>query len=167
MTPTLVRPANIAEAPALGTIGFDAWLGSAFAVLDHGRTDRVRLRHEFESFCATKSETILVAEVQGAPVGWGAREDGDHVVSDLWVSPAAQGTGIGTALLAALEDVIRRAGHPAAELETAASNAAAIRFYERHGYGIAWRREKLSATLGYALDKVGLSKPLGEGRMQA
>ena len=47
-----------------------------------------------------------------------------------------------------------------AGLETLASNVRAIQFYEQHGFMIAWRGEKFSSSLGYAIDKVGMNKSL-------
>ena len=144
----------------LGDIGFAAWEASAFAVNDAGRVDRARLRAEFCDFGNEFADRILVAEDQGRAVGWGAREDGDGKISDLWIGPDAQGRGIGGQLLSALVDEIRAEGYRQAELETLASSEKAIRFYERHGFAIVWRKEKFSQSLGYAIDKVGLNKSL-------
>jgi ribosomal protein S18 acetylase RimI-like enzyme len=51
-------------------------------------------------------------------------------------------------------------GFEKAELETLASNTRAVEFYEKHGFIVAWRGEKFSTSLGYAIDKVGLKKSL-------
>lgn len=122
--------------------------------------DRDKLRTEFRAFGLEYAPTTLVAEADGAPLGWGAREDRDQRISDLWVSPDAQGRGVGGMLLSALVEEIRAAGYPLAELETLASNERAIGFYQRHGFSIVWRREKFSNSLGYAIDKVGMNKSL-------
>lgn len=124
--------------------------------------DRQGLLAEFRSFGEDYGDTILVAANDGLAVGWGAREQRDNLVSDLWVSPEWQGKGVGQALLGALEAQIADAGYGVAELETLAANAGAIRFYERQGFVIVWRREKFSSTLGYAIDKVGMNKRLGD-----
>jgi len=155
-----LRRARPEEAAALGDIGFAAWEASAFALNDAGRADRSRLRGEFRSFGVDHSATMLVAEADGDPVGWGAREHGDQLISDLWVAPEAQGRGVGGLLLSALVEQVRGAGHPVAELETLAANVGAVRFYERHGFSIVWRAEKFSPALGYAIDKVGMNKSL-------
>jgi len=159
MTVTL-RRARPEEAAALGDIGFAAWAESAFAVADAGRVDREKLRAEFRAFGVEYAATTLVAEADGLPLGWGAREDRDQRISDLWVSPDAQGRGVGSLLLGALVEEVRLAGYPQAELETLASNSPAIGFYQRHGFSIAWRKQKFSNSLGYAIDKVGMNKSL-------
>lgn len=144
----------------LGDIGFAAWAASAFAVGDAGRVDRDRLKAEFRAFGVEYAATTLVAEESGRRLGWGAREDSNQLISDLWVSPEAQGRGVGALLLNALVDEIRAAGYSRAELETLASNEQAIGFYHRHGFSIVWRAEKFSNSLGYAIDKVGMNKSL-------
>lgn len=149
-------------AEALGNIGFDAWQNSPFGHDDAGRTDRQKLRAEFVTFCRDKPQTILVASGHGTILGWGAREDMDHVISDLWVAPAAQRQGVGVALLEALEEAIAKQGFAFAELETYAGHAGAVRFYLRQGYEPVWRGMKFSASLNYELDKIRFRKPLRE-----
>lgn len=149
------------DAERLGAIGFDAWEQSAFGIDDAGRADRVALKTEFITFCREHGDAIIMAELDGALAGWGAREDHDHVISDLWVSPHSQGKGVGAALLDALEIAIANAGFAHAELETYAGNDGAVRFYVRQGYSIIWRGMKHSPSLNYALDKLRLSKRLG------
>lgn len=159
--PILVRPAQPGEAEALGAIGYDAWLNSAFAEHDAGRADREALMSEFILFCRQYHERLLVAARTGVLLGWGARENGDHIISDLWVGAHAQGQGAGSALLDALEAGIAKAGFNHAELETYAGSAAAIRFYQRHGYATTWRGLKFTPSLNYELDKVRMAKTLG------
>ena len=148
-------------ADELGRVGFAAWEASAFGQDDAGRADRGRLLAEFTDFCRDHAETILVATEAGRVLGWGAREHMDHVISDLWVAPEAQGRGVGAALLAGLEAAIAQAEFGHAELETYAGNAGAVRFYERHGYETIWRGRKFTPSLGYALDKIRFRKALG------
>ncbi len=56
------------------------------------------------------------------------------VVHSLAVLPAAQGRGYGTALLGFCETFARKAGYARLRLDAYSGNAAALRFYERHGY---------------------------------
>lgn len=156
----ILRRAEATDAVALGDIGFASWAASAFARDDAGRVDRDKLLAEFRNFGVTHAPRILVAVLGQEIVGWGAREDGDQRISDLWVAPGHQGQGVGGRLLAALVAEVAAKGHAEATLETLAGNLAAIRFYERHGFVVVWRREKFSSTLGYAIDKVGMNKSL-------
>jgi GNAT superfamily N-acetyltransferase len=58
----------------------------------------------------------------------------EEVVSDLWVHPAAQGRGAGTALLAAMEEEIAGRGYSAARLRCLEINRKARSFYAARGW---------------------------------
>lgn len=154
----VVRTAQPGEGQALGAIGFAAWAASEFATHDAGRVNSAALLADFEKLGTEQPQTILVAELNGQIAGWGAREDGNQYISDLWVRPEFQGRGVGTELLAALEAEIAELGYVQVELETMAGNSRAIGFYEAHGYVVAWRGQKFSSSLGYAIDKVRMNK---------
>lgn len=154
----LIPSADLSQ--VLGAGAFSAWEQSAFGRNDRGRADRSRLLREFETFCRDYPETVLMATEAGRPLGWGAREHRDHVISDLWVFPEAQRRRVGAALLAAMEDAIANEGFGYVELETFTGNPGAVRFYERHGYSAVWRGVKFTASLNYELDKIRFRKPL-------
>ncbi|MFE3093320.1 GNAT family N-acetyltransferase [Streptomyces sp. NPDC059248] len=86
--------------------------------------------------------THLVAERDGAVVGWGctgaARDDdtapGEAELYALYVRPARLSTGVGRALLAELTARARAAGHPAMRLWVLRENVRARRFYEKAGF---------------------------------
>lgn len=158
----IIRGATLADTTRLGEIGIDAWRQSAFGRDDAGRTAIDVLHREFSSFCAEKPETILLAADGTTLLGWGAREEVNEIISDLWVAPEAQGRGVGAALLGALEEAIALEGFEHAELETYAGNAGAVRFYSRQGYEPIWRGMKFSASLNYELDKIRFQKRLRE-----
>ena len=58
------------------------------------------------------------------------------VVHNLFVTPAARGCGLGSALLAAAESALTDSGADVVSLEAMAGNERARRFYERHGYEV-------------------------------
>lgn len=67
-------------------------------------------------------------------------------LSLLAVAPAAQGGGLGTALLAALLGDVRAAGHPRAVLHVLADNEAAMHLYLSRGWSA------VGDTFAHALD---------------
>jgi ribosomal protein S18 acetylase RimI-like enzyme len=102
-----------------------------------------------------KPDTVLfLAESSGGPVGYGLA----HVlpaaqtwVGDTWwtghrigeieslaVLPSHQGRGIGTRLFGVLIDALAADGVHDLVLGVLAGNAAAIRFYRRHGFRPTW-----------------------------
>ncbi|GAB6901292.1 ribosomal protein S18-alanine N-acetyltransferase [Kineosporia succinea] len=78
----------------------------------------------------------VVAESEGEILGYaglfapGAEAD----VQTIAVAPAAQGQGLGRALLGALTETARERGATTLLLEVRADNASAVRLYERSGF---------------------------------
>ncbi len=74
----------------------------------------------------TESEIagFIVAEAEGAEA---------HIIT-IDVLESQRRAGVGTALLRGIEDRLAARGVRRVELETATSNAAAVAFWERHGY---------------------------------
>jgi GNAT superfamily N-acetyltransferase len=64
------------------------------------------------------------------------RSLGDEVgeLKRLYVDPRARGSGAGMALMSAMEDAARRAGHRVARLDTDPSLEEAQELFERRGY---------------------------------
>jgi ribosomal-protein-alanine N-acetyltransferase len=166
----VIRHARANDAATLAAIGYRAW-EEKLSVWTHGQDDvgaiRENARIAYETFTRNYWPAILVAEDEGRVVGWGAREhEGDvpdhrdNAISDLWIDPDCQGRSYGTALLAALEDVIRDLGFTTALLETHARNHSAIAFYKARGYRVSWLSTKYSASLDRDIEKVGMEKSL-------
>lgn len=88
------------------------------------------LDEAFYVLALRKTDLFEVAEsANGAIVGIGAAR-GDEVWL-LYVDPDWAGRGVGSALLARMEDDIRKRGHATLRVE---SSLAAQAFYEKHGY---------------------------------
>ena len=80
---------------------------------------------------------VLVARLEGAPIGCGAVKLSDPDVAEIkrmWVSPSARGRGLGGRLLAELEARAVSAGKSRARLETNRSLTEAVAMYRRRGY---------------------------------
>jgi ribosomal protein S18 acetylase RimI-like enzyme len=80
---------------------------------------------------------LLVATLQGEPVGCGALKFHDGAPAELkrmWVAPAARGLGLGRRLLACLEAEAAAAGARTARLETNRTLTEAISLYRASGY---------------------------------
>ena len=56
------------------------------------------------------------------------------LLDELYVRPDVRGRGLGTGLLHASEQVVRERGGAVLEINVDGDDAAARRFYERHGY---------------------------------
>jgi ribosomal protein S18 acetylase RimI-like enzyme len=92
----------------------------------------------------TWPENVVVAEVEGQPVGWGKIEHptelpaSGHVwqVTGLAVDPLFEGRGIGRALMEALIELGRKRGGRRMTLRVFAPNERARRLYERLGFQV-------------------------------
>ena len=98
----------------------------------------------YEEWLADPDAFVLIAEIDAAPVGYavvhmrGPEETwatGDRVaeLETLAVLPGHRGVGIGAALVDRFHEELRRAGVQHFVVGVVASNADAIRFYERLG----------------------------------
>ena len=78
----------------------------------------------------------IASDAQDTPLGCVASVDmGDYVeIKRLFVTPPAQGTGLGRALMARLEKDAQADGHTLMRLETGDLLVAACTLYERMGY---------------------------------
>ena len=56
------------------------------------------------------------------------------LLDELYVVPSRRGRGLGTALLRGVEQIVRERGGEVLEINVDGDDAAARRFYERHGY---------------------------------
>ena len=119
------------------------------AIYNQGIEDRLatletvlRTPGERREWLAARAERhpVLVAERAGAVVGWGSlnafnpRPAYDHVADcSVYVLREARGSGVGSALLGALEQRARGLGYHKLVLSMFDWNAAGIALYRRHG----------------------------------
>lgn len=160
---TTVRNARADDVPALAEIGLRAWEQAATGVADLEPL-RENARIAFLQFLAANWVTVTVTEIGGHLAGWAAREKMDEEITDLWVDPAMQRRGVGTALLAAIEDELRRSAFETAELQTHARNTPALAFFRRHGYSVNWLSVTYSPRLDRDVESVGMRRQLVENR---
>ncbi|MGC4406848.1 MULTISPECIES: GNAT family N-acetyltransferase [Rhizobium] len=149
----VIRDMTAADADSVGRVGFDAW--AANPVLNAFGVDMmVRIRLSFRRFAQEHYSLITVGELGDEIAGWIARDGARDYISDLWVSPAHQSLGIGSALVSRLLREMRAEGLKRARIDTHAANEGAIRLYKDLGFTIFWRGMQNSPSMGMAVDKV-------------
>lgn len=156
----VIRNARSFEAGRLAEIGLAAWEGAVAAWGEDVAALRPNAKEAYERFAREQWPLILVGEVEGEIAGWGAREDADNHVSDLWIDPRFQGQGVGSKLLSTFESEIAEAGHETAEIETHARNLRAVGLFERRGYAVHSLSIKYAPSLDRDIETIGLSKVL-------
>ena len=155
----IVRNALEEDVPALVGIGVEAW-GQAVSGVADLQVRRDHARDAFQQFLTNRWLRVSVAEADGLPAGWAAREALDDEITDLWIAPLRQRKGLGSALLAAMEAEIVAAGFEAARLQTHARNVAAVGFFQKHGYAVNWLSVDYSPRLDRDVESVGLRRQL-------
>lgn len=91
-----------------------------------------------------RSEHSVLGGIALLPAGYTPEHpipaDRAHIVS-LWIRPAARGTGVSRALLAALARLSLHLGRPDLRLDVDDTNAPAQRLYQRLGFTVTGARE--------------------------
>lgn len=143
-----VRPGRLADQRAVAALRVVTWRSAYAGIVPAAylaAMDPVALGERRVARYAVRppSDVDFVAERGGELVGFahGGRyrdddgpADGAGEVYALYVTPAAQGTGAGTALLEATTAALRGAGLDPVLLWVLADNHRARRFYESHGF---------------------------------
>lgn len=96
-------------------------------------------RRELAFYIRRKRGFTLVAELGGKIVGFVVVDHDSHGqghVITIDVLPEARRSGLGSRLMAAAEERLRALECSAVFLEAAVDNAAALAFYQRHGYRV-------------------------------
>lgn len=153
-----IRPPSSSDASRLAEIGLEAW---EMAVSDWGENPenlRDSAQAAYKNFCDEHWTKILLAEWDGETAGWGACENVDDMITDLWVLPDFQGRGIGTRLLVRLEQEIIQRGFHHARIDTHARNVRAIRLFKELGYHVHAYAVSYAPVLDRDVDKVEMIK---------
>jgi L-amino acid N-acyltransferase YncA len=154
----------------------EADLGAIRAIYNEGIEDRVATLDEdpktdgdIREWFAAHSDryAVLVAERDGEIVGWASLNPYSHrcayrAVADLsvYVARNARGTGVGSALLSALEPVARANEFHKIVLFALAFNDAGLRLYRSLGYRYVGVFEEQGLLDGRAVDVVAMERIL-------
>jgi L-amino acid N-acyltransferase YncA len=169
--PPFTREARAGDLAAIRAI-YNEGIADRLATLD---TD-LKTEAEIAEWFVLRSDShyaVVVATRAEAVVGWASLNPYTHRcayanVADLsiYVARAARGTGVGTALLAAIEAVARRNGFHKIVLFALTLNAAGQRLYRKAGYrevGIFREQGRLD---GRFVDVIAMEKLLDEAPLR-
>ena len=140
MTSITTRPATLADLDVVATL-FDAYRQfyeqpSDLALARRYITERFQ-KNESVLIVAADSTGTLIGFTQLYPTFCSVRAAHTFVLYDLFVTPAARGTGAGRALMLAAEAHARNEGAARMELSTARTNLIGQSLYESLG----WERD--------------------------
>jgi putative acetyltransferase len=150
-----IRPAGLADAEAMCALhkaSVRRLCAGAYTVQEIEAWLAEREPSGFRHAMTDGGETILVAELDGAVVGFASIKE--SMLLGLYVEPA-RGRGAGRLLLAAAEDHVRRQGGIVLSLQATLN---AVPFYRRHGF---MRRDRSTVRRGGRdLPVLGMTKAL-------
>ncbi len=129
-----IRPITPDDAGEVLTLQRAAFVQEA---LIYGSPDMPPLTQTLEELTAELADNLGRVAVDGARIVGAARAkvDGDLLlVGRISIAPDQQGAGIGSRILAAVEQAGRDAGATRAELFTGSLSEANLRLYKREGY---------------------------------
>lgn len=166
-----IRPATTADIPAITAIyGHAVTHGTASWELDP--PDEAEMAHRREAILAG-GYPYLVAERDGALAGYayaGAYRPrpaySSTVENSIYVAPAAQGLGVGSALLDALMAACTERGFRQMVAVIGDGTGASVgsrRLHERAGFRLIGVAGKVGFKHGRWLDQMLMQKDLGEG----
>lgn len=130
-----LRYAELRDAERIAAYHHECWLQAFAPLVSPEVMEMIEPRvARWESWLADDSgfTVVVVTDQADEPIGHTAVKGNELV--HLFVDPTHHGNGLGGALLAIAERLIRQAGHDQAELHTIVGNAPAIGLYESHGW---------------------------------
>jgi phosphinothricin acetyltransferase len=155
-----IRPADLSDLAAISEIYGEAVLhGLASFEIDPPGEDEMAMRFQalaeggYPAFVAEEGHRILGYAYAGR---YRSRPAYRNTLEDsIYLSPAAQGHGVGSALLSRLvEESGKRGGD--------SGNLASIRLHESHGFRHVGTFKSVGFKHGRWLDSVLMQRPLGE-----
>lgn len=141
-----IRTAAIDDAHGVAIVHVTSWQTAYRGLMPNDVLDGLSIEQREDGWrrIITDPDAIgrtIVADRDGEIVGWASfgpgRDEGASEQGELWglyAHPNAFSTGIGHALISAVEIALREDGFTSAYLWVLDGNDRAARFYERHGW---------------------------------
>jgi len=169
MTDRLIRPATLADIPAITAI-YGHSVATETASFEFDPPSEAEMARRMAAFVEA-GFPYLVCEADARVLGyayasnWRPRIGYNHTVEDsLYIAPEAQRQGIGRALLRALITETEALGFRQMIAVIGDSrHVASIGLHEQEGFAIVGRLPSLGHKFGLWLDSVLMQRPLGPG----
>lgn len=127
----VIRPATPADLDPLARLWHDAWREAHLAHVPKALSD-LRTLQNFRERLVAFGDRLRAAGPEGAPLGFCATKGAE--IDQLYVAPAARGTGIAARLIEDGERRIAETGARRAHLFVLQENTRARTFYESMGW---------------------------------
>jgi GNAT superfamily N-acetyltransferase len=133
-----IREAELTDRPALSTLAAAAFAQGVAVLLPPDLRARANVAR-FSCFFGAAPGPLLLAEADGVPVGCAmaslpTESDPPARLLGLWVAPGAAGRGIGSVLLAGMEEHLLALGVQALRVRVPSGQLRALGLFRRRGY---------------------------------
>lgn len=163
----IIRAATPADRPALATLAATAFARGQAALVP-AKLRPLATAARFETLFSGTAPLLVAQAGMGAATGLLGcalaespdAETGTGRLSGLWVAQSAEGQGIGSALLAGLEDWLAAEGMRQLRIRVPGGHLRAIGLFRRRGYVMQAAGLRLEPVLQAMLPQTVLAKPL-------
>ncbi|MEZ5215691.1 MAG: GNAT family N-acetyltransferase [Ilumatobacteraceae bacterium] len=151
----LLRPATTADVPEFGRI--DVATEAMFVDAGHPEFADGGTIPDDVAARAIAEDRITVAELDGVVVGWVyvTRVEGELCIGQISVDPAAQRTGVGTAMLRRVIEAARAADEPSILLNTQSDVPWNQPWYEKFGFEVVPEQRWTSGLRAIVSEQTG------------
>lgn len=154
----IIRAARSIEITTLAALGVLAWEQALENSGENTQNFIEGAQATYFHFCSNNWPIIIVIEIDGEALGWGAIDPNKNNITDLWVLPDFQRQGLGGLLLAELEKQVTSREFGTIELETHAKNSNAIAFFKKHGFVVSSFKSSYVAKIDKTVDTIEMRK---------
>jgi ribosomal protein S18 acetylase RimI-like enzyme len=151
-----IRSATADDSSAIASVVRESWLDANKNLIPADSRRALASSRDFAAFVAGEWTGIHVAVADGGIVG-AAGVNPAGVIWMLYVLPAYQGCGVGSALYDAAIGTIKSAGRRRAMLEVLAANENAVAFYRARGWVPEGRRTEHIPGFRFTALRMGLA----------
>ncbi|GHB46688.1 N-acetyltransferase [Pseudovibrio japonicus] len=154
-----IRSARSKDIPQIGEVGLASWkrgIGPHVPPVSH---DSVSIE-TFTGFASARLDQIVVAVKDDRVLGFTATEQANNFITDLWIDPDCESSGLGTALMEEAERRIAARGYHTAEISVLLQNERALSLYRHMKYEDVQEETKFNKTLKSEITSIRLRKHL-------
>ncbi len=151
-----IRSATAEDSTAIAAVVRESWLAANKHLIPADSQRALENSRDLGAFVAGEWNSIHVALIDGEIVGAVGVNPGG-VIWMLYVLPAYQGCGVGSALYDAAIGTLRSTGQRKAVLEVLAANENAVAFYRARGWVPEGRRTEHIPGFRFTALRMGLA----------
>jgi ribosomal protein S18 acetylase RimI-like enzyme len=146
-----IRPATSADVRAIAAVHVASWQDAYAGIVPDEEIAKRDVDTRAEQWKELVGNAIVAVADDGAVVGFAAAEPRTGEIRAIYIAPQRTRSGIGTKLLHAAHERLRRAGRTEAHLWVLAANEPARAFYAAHGYEADGTTELIYGQLMFRL----------------